>query len=126
MTQSWGPNVLFYLHAICTSCASVQVSKWLAKVATGGSRQCWLRHNLSRNIALCTGIIARRRHNETLQRGENVSYQHVLREIIGRDKVDTTRTHSPLKAASDALIVETHGLDVNQVINAILGHIKEN
>lgn len=69
---------------------------------------------------------ARRRHNEALQRGENVSYQNVLREIIGRDKVDTTRTHSPLRAASDALIVETHGLDVNQVINAILGHLKEN
>ena len=69
---------------------------------------------------------ARRRHSETVQRGENVSYQHVLKEIIGRDKSDMSRIHSPLKAASDALVVETEGLDLDQVINVILGHIKEN
>ena len=63
---------------------------------------------------------ARRRHLEMVERSEGVDYQQVLREMEERDRLDTERVHSPLKPASDALVLETQGLNVEQVVDSIL------
>ena len=67
---------------------------------------------------------ARRRHLEMVERGEKVDHQQVLGEIEERDRLDTERVHSPLKPASDALIMETQGLNVEQVVDSILKHME--
>ncbi len=47
------------------------------------------------------------------------------REIRRRDFLDTTRKHSPLKAADDAVIIDTSELTINQVVKLITDKIME-
>lgn len=67
---------------------------------------------------------AERRSQELKQRGYTASYDEVLAEITGRDKRDTTREHSPLRAAPDAVHVDTGGLTVEQVVEKVLETVK--
>jgi cytidylate kinase len=58
---------------------------------------------------------ARRRAEQT-----GADPEHVLREQEGRDARDSTRAHSPLEAAEDALRVDTTGLSVDEVADEIV------
>lgn len=62
---------------------------------------------------------AKRRHSELVERGENAGLETVLAELKKRDKMDMNRTISPLKPADDAVIVNTEGLDLEQVVDKI-------
>ncbi len=46
---------------------------------------------------------AARRYKELLDRGEEVSYEEVLKNVQERDYIDSNREHSPLKKAADAI-----------------------
>ncbi|MBD5357189.1 MAG: (d)CMP kinase [Bacteroides sp.] len=46
---------------------------------------------------------ARRRLREMIQKGEKVTYDEVYRNVVERDRIDTTREVSPLRKASDAI-----------------------
>lgn len=59
---------------------------------------------------------ARRRFHEVDARGEKESYEKILNAIIRRDRIDSTRKHAPLKAADDALIINTDGKTVEEVL----------
>ncbi len=63
---------------------------------------------------------ARRRHCELLARGLDISYETVLAELQQRDHNDITRAVSPLKPAPDAVIINTDGLQLEEVVDAIL------
>ena len=63
---------------------------------------------------------ARRRHEQTRQRGETVSEASVLDELERRDATDSNRKTSPLRPAADAVIVNTDGLSLEQVVEKIL------
>ncbi len=63
---------------------------------------------------------ARRRHLELLQRGRQVAFERVLADLERRDRLDSGRALSPLQPAPDARIVDTDGLDVEQVVGEIL------
>ena len=41
-------------------------------------------------------IRAQRRFKEMVQKGDNVSYEEILKNIEERDRIDTTRSESPL------------------------------
>ena len=47
-------------------------------------------------------------------------YRQVLEDLLRRDALDTTRADSPLRAAEDAVEVDTDGLDLEEVTEAIL------
>lgn len=64
---------------------------------------------------------ARRRYEEFSQRGETVNYEQILAAMRRRDKIDSTRAVAPLKAADDAVWVETDGLTIEQVLLKVLG-----
>lgn len=57
---------------------------------------------------------ARRRYEEDLQRGVNVTYEKTLEEINLRDKRDVTRADSPLSIAKDAIVVDTSELNLDE------------
>lgn len=57
---------------------------------------------------------ARRRYLELISRGEEVDYEQVLSGVEERDRIDTTRTTAPLKPASDAVILITDGLSIEE------------
>lgn len=63
---------------------------------------------------------ANRRYLQLKGKGINVSLAQVVDELIKRDTRDTARTHAPLKAAEDAVQVDTTGLTIVQVFNNVL------
>jgi cytidylate kinase len=63
---------------------------------------------------------ARRREEELAARGEKRSRQDLLMEILRRDELDSTRTVAPLRAADDAILVETDGLSVGEALDRVL------
>jgi cytidylate kinase len=52
-----------------------------------------------------------------------VDVQEILAEQTQRDERDTTRAHSPLQAAADAIILDTTGLTADEVIERIVGEL---
>jgi len=63
---------------------------------------------------------ARRRHEE--QGGE---YDEILASIRRRDERDSTRPDSPLRAASDAVVVDTTGKSPADVLASVLNLVEE-
>lgn len=66
---------------------------------------------------------AKRRYAELLEKGESVSYDEVLADMIERDKNDSERTFAPLKAASDSIKVDTSKIDLDESVRLIEGII---
>jgi cytidylate kinase len=59
---------------------------------------------------------AGRRYLEAQQRGDRSSEQEILESMIDRDRIDSSRDIAPLKPAEDAIIVDTDGLSIEQVL----------
>lgn len=68
---------------------------------------------------------ARRRYNELCERGENVTFEQVYRELCERDYGDSHRAAAPLRAAEDSVTVDTTGLDTEQSLRLLLQTIRE-
>jgi cytidylate kinase len=63
---------------------------------------------------------ARRRHRELLSKGKEIPYTQVLADILRRDKIDSERAMSPLRAADDAVVIDTSNMGVEKVVASIL------
>jgi cytidylate kinase len=68
---------------------------------------------------------ARRRNDQNVAAGLADDYEGVLADVRRRDHLDSTRTVSPLRAASDAVIVDTSDMTEAQVIAHLLDLVKE-
>jgi cytidylate kinase len=62
---------------------------------------------------------ARRRYKEITQRGDQVDYKQVLAGVRNRDEIDSTRTFSPLRAAEDAVIIDSDNLTADDVFTKV-------
>ena len=56
---------------------------------------------------------AQRRFDEMKRRGEDVTYEEILADILSRDERDQNRTAAPLKPASDAYLLDTTDLTID-------------
>jgi cytidylate kinase len=63
---------------------------------------------------------ARRRANDPAHTGVPAAVAEVATLLTQRDELDRTRTASPLYAADDALVVDTTGKSVDQVVQEVL------
>ncbi|HEY8381409.1 MAG TPA: (d)CMP kinase [Microvirga sp.] len=63
---------------------------------------------------------ARRRHLELLARGEIAEFTGILDDIRRRDERDANRSTAPLRAAEDALILDTTALDADATFRTAL------
>ncbi len=63
---------------------------------------------------------AKRRAKELLEKGHAVSEADVEKEIAARDKADMEREISPLRQADDAVLLDTTGLSIKEVVSRIL------
>ena len=63
---------------------------------------------------------AKRRFQESLIRGEGLSYEEVRKAIEDRDSIDSTRDHAPLKAAEDAVVINTTDMTIEEVLQKVL------
>ena len=66
----------------------------------------------------------RRRLAQKRKRGEETDAAEMEREIAGRDVADSTRLVAPLRPAPDAVLIDTDGLDVDQVVQRILDRVR--
>lgn len=70
---------------------------------------------------------ASRRLNDLVDSGDkNVSeLNSVLEDLKVRDHKDSTRIHSPLKKAKDALVIDTTHLTINEVVEKIVNTVNQ-
>jgi len=68
---------------------------------------------------------ARRRNDQNIVAGLSDDYEGVLADVRRRDHLDSTRPVSPLRAAPDAVIVDTSDLTEEQVIAHLLELVKQ-
>ena len=68
---------------------------------------------------------ARRRWNEMKDKPDAPSYEEVLRDLRARDEQDMNREVDPLRPTEDAVIVDSTGMNFEQVVEYILGIVEE-
>ena len=68
---------------------------------------------------------AERRYKELLESGEKVSYEDVLKNVVDRDHLDSTRKDSPLKKADDAITIDNSNLTLEDQFDQILNLAKK-
>jgi cytidylate kinase len=68
---------------------------------------------------------ARRRYLELLGRGEEADYEKILRAMKRRDRIDSNRAVAPLRAAEDAIRVDTDNLSIDEVLNTVERIVEE-
>lgn len=68
---------------------------------------------------------ARRRFVEEQARGISTSYEEILENVRSRDKIDSSREVAPLKAAEDAIILNSDDMDADQVLEAAIRLVEE-
>jgi cytidylate kinase len=67
---------------------------------------------------------AGRRYHEILARGESVDYDAVLGAMRRRDQIDSHRALAPLRAAEDAIVIDTTSLSIHQVLEQIIALVE--
>lgn len=65
-------------------------------------------------------VRAQRRWAELAGRRIEVGLEEVLSEMLARDEADASRELAPLKAAADAVAIDSSGLDARQVVGRML------
>jgi CMP/dCMP kinase len=68
---------------------------------------------------------ARRRDDQNVAAGMPADYDNVLADVRRRDHLDSTRAVSPLRAAPDAVVVDTSEMTESQVIDHLLDLVKQ-
>lgn len=65
-------------------------------------------------------VRAQRRLLEELARGNQLDLLKTIEMLRHRDVIDSSREHAPLKAADDAILINTFDLSIDEVVNKIL------
>jgi len=68
---------------------------------------------------------AQRRYDELVKRGDDVSFEEVLKNVEERDYIDTHRDNSPLVKAEDAIEIDNSCLSRKEQFDAVLGLVNE-
>lgn len=66
---------------------------------------------------------AARRYKQLKANQVEADYHKILQDIIKRDEDDSTREHSPLKMAEDAILIDTSNMDIDTAVKAIAQYI---
>jgi cytidylate kinase len=67
---------------------------------------------------------ARRRANDPAHSAASTPVSEVVTALAARDTLDRTRTASPLYAAPDAVVIDTTGRTVSEVVDEVMGVIR--
>jgi CMP/dCMP kinase len=68
---------------------------------------------------------ARRRHRELLARGANLAFEDVLTDQQARDQRDRDRIIAPMIPAADAILLDSTGLTVQQVVDQMAAAVRD-
>jgi cytidylate kinase len=67
---------------------------------------------------------ARRRYDELVARSEKADYEEILKKVIERDHIDSTRAVAPLRPADDAIIIDSDKMNVDEVFTRVMALCK--
>lgn len=70
-------------------------------------------------------IRAKRRFDELKAKGDNTSYEAVLKNIISRDDDDTSRTENPLIKADDAIVIDNSNINQEEQFQLVMSLVNE-
>ena len=68
-------------------------------------------------------VRAQRRYKELLEKGEKVTLEEVLENLVERDRLDSSRANAPLKKADDAIEIDTTHISIQQQVQKILDYV---
>ena len=68
---------------------------------------------------------AQRRFKEEREQDPRVNFAETLAEMTERDRRDSTRADSPLKSADDAIVVDSTGLSIEEVLQQMMAAVQE-
>lgn len=70
-------------------------------------------------------VRAQRRYIEDLSHGKDVCLQDVVESLRHRDEIDSGRVLASLKAAEDALVIDSDKMTVYEVVEYVMGLLKQ-
>ena len=70
-------------------------------------------------------VRATRRNEQNIANGLGDDYEAVLADVERRDHLDSTRTVSPLRAADDAVVVDTSDMSESEVVGHLVDLVKQ-
>lgn len=70
-------------------------------------------------------IRAQRRFDELTAKGECVSFEEILKNVIERDHIDSTREASPLRKANDALVLDNSHMTRGEQLEWAIAKVEE-
>ena len=76
-------------------------------------------------ITASTKERTKRRYKELKEKGMEVDFDTLYKEIETRDYNDSHREFAPLRQADDAILVDTTSMNIEEVINFVLSYVKE-
>ncbi len=68
---------------------------------------------------------AERRYKELLENGDQVTYEDVLKNVVNRDHIDSTRVDSPLRKAEGAIVIDNSNMTLEEQFAHILNLVQE-
>ncbi|GAB5047447.1 (d)CMP kinase [Thermodesulfovibrio sp. TK110] len=70
-------------------------------------------------------VRARRRFEQLIQSGKKITFEEALKDVIERDRRDSSRKDAPLRISEDAFYIDTSRLTAQEVISIILKKVAE-
>lgn len=71
-------------------------------------------------------VRAKRRFKQLVEKDPGVKYELVYADMMARDKNDSTREVSPMRVPEGAIIIDNSNLTVEETVDQMLKHIKQN
>ena len=68
-------------------------------------------------ITASIDIRTKRRYDELILKGEKVDFENIKMNLINRDKIDSTRSESPLQQTADAIVIDNSNLTQQQQLD---------
>lgn len=69
-------------------------------------------------------VRATRRFHELSEKGHDVSYEETLADVVKRDRQDSERAIAPLRQAEDAILVDSSGREIDDVLAEMISHVE--
>ncbi len=69
-------------------------------------------------------VRAMRRYEELVAKGQSVTLEQTLREVVARDKQDETRVIAPLRRAPDAVEIDCSTHTIDDTVALIVSHVR--
>ena len=70
-------------------------------------------------------VRAERRYKELTQKGDQVSFDEILENVITRDHIDSSRKDSPLRKAEDAIEIDNSNMTMDEQFELISNLVSE-